>query len=80
MIDWKTRIVADPAVLVGKPVIKGTRISVELILDRLADGWSNEDLLAAYPSLAAADIAAVFAFAASMLKDEYFVAFARAAA
>ena len=45
----------------------------------MADGWSNEDLLAANPSLAAADIAAVFAFAASMLKDEDFVTFAHAA-
>lgn len=80
MIDWKTRIVADPAVLVGKPVIKGTRIAVELILERLADGWSNDDLLAAYPSLTAADIAAVFAFAAAMVKDEDFIAFAQAAA
>lgn len=40
-MDWKDRIEVNPAVLVGKPVIKGTRISVGLILDRLADGWST---------------------------------------
>lgn len=80
MIDWKIHIVADPEVLVGKPVIKGTRIAVELVLDRLADGWSVDELLSAYPSLTPADLAAVFAFAAAMVKEEDFVAFAKAAA
>ena len=50
-MDWKDRIEVNPAVLVGKPIIKGTRISVELILDRLADGWSMEDVLASYPHI-----------------------------
>lgn len=80
MIDWKTRIVADPEVFVGKPVIKGTRIAVQLVLDHLADGWRIEDLLAVYPSLTAEDVTAVFAFSATLLKDEDFVAFAKAAA
>lgn len=48
-MNWKDRIEVNPAVLVGKPIIKGTRISVELILDRLADGWTMEDVLASYP-------------------------------
>ena len=50
-MNWREYIVVDPAVLVGKPVIKGTRISVELLLDRFADGWSYDEVLAAYPHL-----------------------------
>lgn len=42
MINWRERIVSDPAILAGKPTIKGTRISVELILGWLANGWSSE--------------------------------------
>ncbi len=48
-MNWKDHIEVNPAVLVGKPIIKGTRISVKLILDRVADGWTMEDVLAAYP-------------------------------
>ena len=50
-MKWKDHIEVNPAVLVGKPIIKGTRISVELILDRLADGWTMEDVLASYPHI-----------------------------
>ena len=63
-MEWKNRIEVNPDVLVGKPVIKGTRISVELILDRLADGWSMEDILASYPHLTREDVLAAIAFAA----------------
>jgi hypothetical protein len=45
MTDWKNRITVDPNILVAKPVIKGTRISVELIMDRLADGWTMKQIL-----------------------------------
>jgi len=48
-MNWKDPIEVNPAVLVGQPIIKGTRISVELILDRLADGWSMENVLTSYP-------------------------------
>ena len=57
-------IVVDPDILVGKPIIKGTRISVELVLARLADGWSFDDLLAAYPHLTHEQLQAAVAFAA----------------
>jgi uncharacterized protein (DUF433 family) len=53
--DWKQRIIVEPDILAGKPVIKGTRISVELILERTADGWSLEDILSSYPSLSRED-------------------------
>lgn len=73
-MDWKNRIEVNPNVLVGKPVIKGTRISVELLLDRLADGWSMEDILASYPHLTREDVLAAIAFASELFKEETFVA------
>lgn len=79
-MNWKDYITADPEVLVGKPVVRGTRVSVELILDRLADGWSHEDLLRAYPRLTPEALHAVFAFASEMMRDEQYVAVDKAAA
>ncbi len=61
-MDWKTRIVADPAILAGKPVIKDTRLSVEFILDLFAEGWDAQQVLDSYPQLTAADLQAVFAY------------------
>jgi uncharacterized protein (DUF433 family) len=57
--DWQERIVADPKVLVGKPVIRGTRLSVEFILDLLANDWTIEQILNEYPQLEREDIMAV---------------------
>ncbi len=73
-MDWKDRIVATPDTLVGKPRIKGTRISVELLLDRLADGWSREDIIESYPNVTAEDIQAALAFVAEIYREEHFVA------
>jgi len=73
-MNWKDHITTDPDVLAGKPVIKGTRISVELILDRLADGWTQEDLLKAYPRVSPEALHAAFAFAAEVMKDEEYIA------
>ena len=73
-MDWRDDIAADPEMLAGKPAIKGTRISVELILNRLADGWTREDLLEAYPRVSSDALQAVFAFAAEVMKDEEHVA------
>jgi uncharacterized protein (DUF433 family) len=64
------RIAADPAVMMGKPCIKGTRITVELILRKLGAGRSPADLLDAYPQLTEEDIRAAFAFAADYLQHE----------
>jgi len=58
------RISADPAVMLGKPCIKGTRLTVELILRKLGAGRTNADLLEAYPQLTEDDIKAALAFAA----------------
>ncbi len=79
-MDWRDRIVATPDTLVGKPRIKGTRISVELILGWLANGWSFEEILESYPHLAREDILAALAFAAEMMRDEEYIAVHKAAA
>jgi len=62
-MDWHERIASDPDILLGKPTIKGTRISVELILGWLANGWTHERILGAYPQLSQEDILAALAFA-----------------
>jgi uncharacterized protein (DUF433 family) len=64
------RISIDPAVMMGKPCIKGTRITVELILRKLGAGRSFEDLLEAYPRLAEDDLRAALAFAADYMEHK----------
>ena len=68
--DWRSRITVDPKILAGKPIIKGTRISVELILDLLANGWTIEIVLENYPQLKKEDIIAVLKYATEILKEE----------
>jgi uncharacterized protein (DUF433 family) len=76
-MTWRDHIVVDSAVLVGKPIVKGTRISVELLLDRLADGWSYDDILTAYPHLTREQVQAAVRFASELFKEERFVAAAK---
>ena len=71
MEDWKERISIDPNVCHGKPCIKGTRIWVSLIVDNLAAGSSEAEILEAYPSLTKEDIRAALAFAAEMSREQY---------
>jgi len=71
--DWRDWIVNDPEVLVGKPTVRGTRLSVELILELLASGWTQAQVLESYPSLTPDALRAVFAYAADVLKEESFV-------
>ncbi len=66
----KQRIVSDPNVLLGKPVVEGTRLSVELVLEKLSDGWSNADLLDAYPRLTIEGIEAALEYAAAVMRNE----------
>jgi uncharacterized protein (DUF433 family) len=68
------RISVDPAVMMGKPCIKGTRITVELILRKLGAGRSFADLVAAYPNLTEDDLRAALAFAADYLQHETILA------
>jgi len=64
------RIVVDSKILTGKPVARGTRITVELVVELLAAGWSHEQILASYPHLAEEDIQACLAYASELLREE----------
>lgn len=65
-----SRIVLDPEVLSGKPVVRGTRLSVEFVLGLLAEGWSEADILVDYPRLESEDIRACLAYARDRLASE----------
>ncbi len=78
-MNWRDHIHSDPKVLTGKPVIRGTRISVELVLEYLADGCSVADILAAYPHLREEQVLAAIGFAHDMVAEERTVADRRAA-
>jgi len=67
--DLLKRIVVDPAVCFGKPVIRGTRIWVALIVENLAEGLSEDELLAAYPQLVRDDLRAALAYAAEVTRE-----------
>jgi len=69
-MEWRSRIVIDPRILVGKPVIRGTRISVEFVVDLLAAGWSHQQVLESYPHLSEMDIRACLAYAGELLHEE----------
>lgn len=69
-MSWEDRIVVDPKVLTGKPVIRGTRISVELVVDLLAAGWSHAQILESYPHLTEDDIRACLSYASELLREE----------
>ena len=69
-MKWQDYITSDPKILAGKPVIKGTRLSVEFILNLLAEGWSIDEILENYPTLTKESLKAVFAFVAECMRDE----------
>ena len=78
-MNWRDHIVVNPDVLAGKPITKGTRIAVESLLDRFADGWSYDAILQAYPHLTREQVQAALACAAELFKEERFVAIGRVA-
>jgi uncharacterized protein (DUF433 family) len=69
-MSWEDRIALDPKVLGGKPVIKGTRIAVEFVIDLLARGWTTEHVLREYDHLSSEDVQACLAYASDVLKSE----------
>ena len=71
-MDWHQHIHSDPEVLVGKPVVRGTRLSVDFILSLFAQGWTEQQILENYPTLGPESIRAVFAFAAECTREETF--------
>ena len=69
-MDWRQRIEVNPQILVGKPVVKGTRISVELVVDLLARGYSTEQIVRQYDHLSVEDIQACLSYASDVLSSE----------
>jgi uncharacterized protein (DUF433 family) len=69
-MSWRERIILDPAVLAGKPIVKGTRLAVEFLLELLAEDWSEADILRNYPGLTHEDLRACLAYASDHLKAE----------
>lgn len=67
---WEDRIIVDPAVLAGKPVIKGTRIAVDFVVDLLGRGWTIEQVLQEYDHVTREDIQACLAYASEVLQSE----------
>lgn len=65
-----TRVVRDPAVLMGKPCIKGTRISVEVLMRRLATGLSADEVAREFPEITREDVLAAAAYAADLLRHD----------
>lgn len=73
MIDWKNHIESNPETLYGKPVIRNTRIPVDLILEKLAFCDTTEEVLEAYPKINRDDVSACLLFAAEAVKTEVFL-------
>ena len=69
-MDWRDHIHSDPGILAGKPVVRGTRIPVELLLEKLGAGESVEQILEAHPRLTRASILAALSFSADALRAD----------
>ena len=69
-MNWQQHITFNPEVMTGKPVIKGTRITVELILERLGNGWTTEKILESYPHLSHESIRACLLYAVDSVRNE----------
>lgn len=78
--DWHEHIHTDPEILLGKPVVKGTRLAVDFILGLYAAGWTEEQVLESYPTLTPDSLRAVFSFAAEYMREEALYALPEAAA
>ena len=73
-MNYREHIESNPGILLGKPVIKGTRIGVELIIQKLSEGATNQELLEAYPSLTVENILAALAYASEVISNETMIA------
>lgn len=71
-MNWQDYIVSDKQILLGKPTIKGTRISVELVLELFSTGWTEQQMLASYPSVSAIALRAVFAYLKDCIQQELY--------
>lgn len=73
-MNYKERIIADSNIMLGKPIINGTRITVKIILKKLSEGMTIEDLLIAYPHLTKEDILAALSYSADVISHEELIA------
>ncbi len=71
-MNWQDYIVSDNQILLGKPCIKGTRISVELVLELFAAGWTEKQILESYQSVSAEALRAVFAYLKACIQQEFY--------
>ena len=71
-MNWREHIESDPMVMAGKPVIKGTRITVEIILDWLAAGWSEKEIFENYPRMTVDNLRAIYAFSREIVGDQLY--------
>ena len=69
-VNWEERIELNPAILAGKPTVKGTRIAVELVIGHLEDGWDEDTILEQYPSLDRDDVRACVRYATDRPRTE----------
>jgi uncharacterized protein (DUF433 family) len=69
-MSWQDRIVTDPSILVGKPVVRGTRLSVDFLLGLMAQGWPEAEILRNYPSLEREDLLACLEYARELVREE----------
>jgi uncharacterized protein (DUF433 family) len=76
---WQEYIHSNPQILLGKPTIKGTRLSVELILELLSDGWTEKMLFESYPTLTENALRAVFMYLHECMKEEMFYPYLKVA-
>lgn len=69
-MNWQEHIASDPSVLLGKPVVRGTRLAVAFIVELLAQGWTEAEVLRNYPGLTREDIQACLHYASAVLQEE----------
>ena len=79
MINWKDYIHSDIDVLAGKPVIKGTRISIALLLELLSEGWSHQMIIESYPNLNNEHLQAVYAYLKDCMEQELYFPISKSA-
>lgn len=73
-MNYRDRLEINPDVMMGKPIVKGTRITVELLLRKLSEGMPMKELLEAYPDLKPEDIYAVLSYSADVIGKEEILA------
>jgi len=70
MVDWRERIEINPDVMTGKPVIKGTRLTVDHVIELLAEGWTTAQITEEYPGISDEDISGCLSYASAVIKEE----------